>query len=187
MHFTAIILAGGQSNRMGTNKALITFQGKPLIQYSIELALSFTRDILICANNNDLEHLGFPIIKDFFPVSAPLAGIHAGLQTSRTNWNLALTCDMPNVTASLIDRLITRLNNHVHMVIPAHDGFVEPLCGFYHRGMISSIEQNIAQGRLSLLDLLRIAPNDIVQINSVTGENPAFLFKNVNATKDLLS
>ncbi len=187
MNFTAIILAGGQSKRMGTNKALIAYQGKPLILYSIELALSFTPNILISANHNDLEHLGFPIIKDFLPVNAPLAGIHAGLQTSMTNWNLILTCDMPNVTVSLIDRLITRVNNHVQMVIPAHDGFVEPLCGFYHRDMISSIEQNIAQGRLSLMDLLRIAPHDLVQINGMTGENPACLFKNVNAKNDLLS
>ena len=68
MNFTAIILAGGQSRRMGSNKALISYLGKPLIRYSIDLALQFSNDILLISNNHDLDYLGFPVIPDRFRV-----------------------------------------------------------------------------------------------------------------------
>ncbi len=186
MNFTAIILAGGQSRRMGSNKALLSYHGKPLIQYSIDLALQFTNQILISANNRDLDYLGYPVIRDFFPVKAPLAGIHAGLRVSATDWNLVLTCDMPNVSKGLTDLLLTSLDDNLRMVVPQHDGFLEPLCGFYHRDLISLIENNIAAGKLSLLDLPGLVPHCFLNMAGVPSAEIACLFRNLNERKDLL-
>ncbi len=186
MNFATIILAGGRSLRMGANKALMPYKGRPLIQYSLDLAYSFTGEILISANNHDLDHLGFRVVKDLLPVKAPLAGIHAGLKASPTDWNLVLTCDMPNVTIGLIDRLIAALNENLRIVLPHHDGFVEPLCGFYHRNLIHLVETNIASGNLSLHDLPGAAPHLFVVMDDVPPEERALLFRNVNERKDLL-
>jgi molybdenum cofactor guanylyltransferase len=187
MHFTTIILAGGQSARMGSNKALVPYQGKPLIQYSIDLALHFTRDIIISANNRDLDYLGFPVVPDQYRVKASMAGIHSGLKSSLTDWNLVLTCDMPNVSVELIDKLFLALADDIRMVLPLHDGFLEPLCGFYHRGLLPLIETHIAAKKFSLLDLPGSAPHKFVTMTDLPPEVIGFLFKNVNEKKDLLT
>ena len=177
MNFTAIILAGGRSMRMGANKALMAFHGKPLIQYSIDLALQFTNRILIISNSHDLDSTGFPVIGDRFPIKAPLVGIHAGLEVSETPWNLVLTCDMPNVSKELIELLIAGLPHADKLLVPTHDGFVEPLCGFYHRDLLPQIIANIGNGRLSPLDLITNTADRVISIGDLAGENPATLFK----------
>jgi molybdenum cofactor guanylyltransferase len=185
MNFTSIILAGGQSLRMGTDKALISYHGRPLIMYSIGLALSFSDNILICSNQEELLNLGFPVVKDVFPVMAPLAGIHAGLKSSKTDWNLVLTCDMPNIPKQLVEYLQEDLDEKVELVLPAHDRYFEPLCGFYHRKLIPVIEKNILENRLSPLDLLEQVQNSIKQMNGIPEGEIAFIFKNVNSRDDL--
>ena len=187
MKFTTIILAGGQSSRMGSNKALLPYKGKPLIQYSIDLARQFTNDIVLSANNRDLDFLGFEVVNDILAVKAPLAGIHSGLTSSRSEWNLVLTCDMPNVSKALINKLMSELNHRVAMVAPQHDGYIEPLCGFYHRDVIPVIEANFAQGKLSLYDLAGSVRHSFVAINDLSSAETAHLFRNVNAIEDLLT
>jgi molybdenum cofactor guanylyltransferase len=186
MNFTSIILAGGQSSRMGANKALVPFLGKPLIQYSIDLARSFTNEILISANNHDLDFLGFPVVNDLYNVKAPLAGIHSGLKSTRSDWNLVLTCDMPNVTKELICLLLSSLEYDLRMVVPHHGGFVEPLCGFYHRDLIPLIESNFAEKKLSLLDLPGSVPHRFIRMeDDLTPEEITRLFRNINEKRDM--
>ena len=117
MNFTAIILAGGQSSRMGANKALVEYMGRPLIEYAIDLARLFTNDILLIANNHDLDFLGIPVVSDEYTVKAPLAGIHAGLKSGSSAWNLVLSCDMPNLTKELIEKLLSLLDDDLRMVV----------------------------------------------------------------------
>lgn len=186
MKFTAIILAGGLSRRMGTNKALIPYFSKPLIQYSIDLALCFTPDIIISTNRDDLRDFGFPLVKDIRTIKAPLAGIHAGLQFSRTDWNLVLTCDMPNVSVQLIHYLVPKLEKDYELVLPGHGNYIEPLCGFYHKNLLPVIESNFTKNKLSPLDLLELGSSRVVQLEGIFQENLFTLFKNVNEKKDLL-
>jgi molybdenum cofactor guanylyltransferase len=186
MKLTAIILAGGQSRRMGTDKALVPYLGKPLIQYSIDLALSFTEYITISSNSDEISGFGFPVVKDIYPLKAPIAGIHAGLMASKTDWNLVLTCDMPNVSVHLINYLLSMLEEGAELVLPGHHGYAEPLCGFYHRNLIPFIESNFMKNKLSPLDLLALNTHRIIPIEGVFVEDLSFLFKNINEKKDLL-
>jgi molybdenum cofactor guanylyltransferase len=187
MNLTAIILAGGQSSRMGIDKAFILYNGKPLIRYSVDLALGFTKTILISTNQDQFQDPGFPVIKDIYPVKAPLAGIHAGLKVSKTEWNLVLTCDMPNVSPQLIDYLVSKLEKKSLLVLPAHDGYIEPLCGFYHKRLIPLIESDFGKNQFSPLDLLKQVPHRIINLENFPDESPSFLFKNINEKKDLLT
>ena len=187
MKLTAIILAGGQSRRMGTDKALMPYLGKPLIRYSMDLALCYTKNIIISTNQDGLRNLGFPVVADKFPLKAPLAGIHAGLLSSKTEWNLVLTCDMPNVSTRLVKYLISKLEKETELVLPGHHGYIEPLCGFYHRNLIPVIESNFGKNKLSPLDLLESEAHRIIQMEGITGEELSFIFKNINEKKDLLT
>jgi len=171
---------------MGTDKALLSYHGKPLIRYSIDLALCLTKNIIISTNNDEIRRFGFPVVKDIYPLKAPLAGIHAGLLASKTDWNLVLTCDMPNVSVQLINYLLSMLEEGSELVLPGHHGYAEPLCGFYHRNLIPFIESNFMKSKLSPLDLLELNTHRIISMEGVFGEDLSFLFKNINEKKDLL-
>jgi molybdopterin-guanine dinucleotide biosynthesis protein A len=184
LKFTTIILAGGQSSRMGANKALLNYRGKPMVQYPIGLALSFSSDILISANDSDYDHLGITVVGDRFPVRAPIAGIHAGLHYSATDWNLVLPCDMPHISAGLIRLLISGLDECTMLVWPFHNGYAEPLCGFYHRNLIPVMGENMAAGQFSLLDLPSRVPHRFFNLDG-SPENGEMIFRNVNEPADL--
>jgi molybdopterin-guanine dinucleotide biosynthesis protein A len=168
------------------DKALVLYKGRPLIQYSVDLALFFTRDILISANHSGLEYLGFPVVKDYFRIKAPLAGIHAGLCESKTEWNLVLTCDMPNVTSQLVHQMYTATGENTRIVLPEHNGYKEPLCGFYHRDILPLIEKHIKLEKLSLLDLPKEVPHRSITPHGLTADEMLLLFKNVNVKQDLI-
>lgn len=185
MNFTSIILAGGQSRRMGTDKAFMPYLGKALIQYSIDLAFTFNENIIISANKDNFKDLGFPVVRDIYSLQAPLAGIHAGLKFSKTDWNLVLTCDMPNVSAHLIYWLISKIEEKTELVLPGHDGYIEPLCGFYKKSLVYLIESNIRKNRLSPIDLLELASHKIIQIDGILNETASVVFKNMNSRNDL--
>jgi molybdopterin-guanine dinucleotide biosynthesis protein A len=118
-------------------------------------------------------------------VKAPLAGIHAGLSASKTPWNLILTCDMPMVTKELIDYLISNLKNDSGLLVPGHDGYIEPLCGFYHQKLLPEIEANIKQEKLSPLDLIAGVKEGVADVHRLPGADLVSLFKNVNTISDL--
>lgn len=170
---------------MGTNKALIPFRGKPLINHAIELACMFSNDILLSVNNHDLDDLGYRAVNDIVMVRAPLSGIHAGLTNSRNDWNLVLTCDMPNVSRELVDRLLSAIAPGLKLVLPYHQGFIEPLCGFYHRDLLPVIENNVAAGKLSLLDLPGLVEHRFIALDDMKSEEISFLFRNMNEKSDL--
>lgn len=170
---------------MGRNKALLEYGGQPLIQYSLKLAGALTSEIYIIDNGRDLNRLGYPVVRDIFPVSAPLAGIHAGIMASTNAWNLVLTCDMPGVSPELIRYMITLLPERRKVLVPIHNGLVEPLCGFWHRDMLPELENQLNSERYSPLELIRNFPERMTDISGDKRFNPALLFRNINNPADL--
>jgi molybdopterin-guanine dinucleotide biosynthesis protein A len=183
--FNALILAGGRSSRMGTNKALVNYQGKPLISYPITLAKSYNAGILLIDNRNDLEHYGFPVIRDIYSEGGAMAGIHSGLTASTTDWNLILTCDMPHISTGLIDKMISKLDESRPMLVPGHHGYIEPLCGFYHRKMLPVMEKHLKDGSYKLLDLIGLFPGSIVNVDDFMSLSGTDIFLNINTPSDL--
>jgi molybdopterin-guanine dinucleotide biosynthesis protein A len=94
---------------------------------------------------------------------------------------------MPNITKELIGMLMAALNDNLRLVLPRHGGFIEPLCGFYHKEMISPIERNFEAGKISLLDLPGLVPHGFVSVDDQVPGAIKLLFRNVNEKKDLLS
>ncbi len=95
------ILAGGASSRMGRNKAALRLGGRTLLGHVRAGA----------------KRLGLPvrvIRRDLIPGCGPLGGIHTALITSRAAGSLFLSCDMPFVSAALLDRVLRRFNTKIH-------------------------------------------------------------------------
>jgi len=108
----------------GEDKGLIAFNGKPMIQYSIEALSHHFNDILISANQNIDKYLalGHQVIQDPITDAGPLGGIYSALEKTDKSLLLITTCDTPLIDIEIAQRLIhsyagTRAEIHV-----AHDG-----------------------------------------------------------------
>jgi FdhD protein len=96
---TGVVLAGGQSSRFGSNKALALWQGKFLIEYARDTLTAVFDDCLLITNTPEqYEFLNMPMIKDRYQDMGPLAGIHAALHHTGNPWIFIVACDMPAIT-----------------------------------------------------------------------------------------
>src|SRR5690242_9714711 len=122
----AIILAGGQSKRMGSDKGLMLFKSKPLVSYVINALRSVTSNIIIVTSNNEYQQFGFKCIEDEFANKGPLAGIYTGLKNSSSEKNILVGCDMPFLSTSLLTNLLINAGNE-DVLLSHHNQMPEPL------------------------------------------------------------
>lgn len=142
---TGIILAGGESRRMGTLKPLVDYKGKPLINWILDSLRPLCQDIIIIANSGDFSAFGAKVFPDNYPGNGPAAGIEAGLSHCRTGLALVSSCDMPNLSTAFFNHLL--LNHHEFDIsIAAHDGISEPLTGVFDRRVHPAFRDAILSG-----------------------------------------
>jgi molybdopterin-guanine dinucleotide biosynthesis protein A len=72
MRFTAIILAGGKSSRMGQDKGLSFYRGRRMVEFVVEACKKLTSDIFISTNNPEYRFLGYELIEDNFKEIGPI-------------------------------------------------------------------------------------------------------------------
>ena len=132
MNFSAVILAGGKSSRMGRDKAFLEFEGTPLLVRQVKLVRNAgAKEIFISGRaNTDYAGFGCPVLVDNFPDAGPLAGIERALDACAMPVLLVLAVDMPHMTASLLRELAAHCAGGVG-VIPRVNGRIEPLVAFY--------------------------------------------------------
>ena len=125
MSGAAIILAGGNSSRMGSDKGLVLLNGKPMIQYCIDTLESLNLPIIIVSNNKEYEKFGFPVYADVIPEKGPLGGIYTGLYYSKKDKNIVISCDTPFVSPRLLRLMIDKSSNEL-VTISKFDGWEHP-------------------------------------------------------------
>src|SRR5579862_8087270 len=103
----AFILAGGQSSRMGSDKAFLELAGKPLIVRALELAHEVVTDVRIVGDAKKFGRYA-PVVEDVYSNRGPLGGIHAALAQSEKECNLMLAVDLPFVPAQFLKYLLAR-------------------------------------------------------------------------------
>lgn len=97
------VLAGGKSSRMGADKAMLEFGGRPMVEIAVEKLRSFCADVSIAGNRDDLSRFA-PVVLEERIDAGPAAGIEAGLEASRQEWALFVPVDVPLVPAELLRR-----------------------------------------------------------------------------------
>jgi molybdopterin-guanine dinucleotide biosynthesis protein A len=183
MPLTGIVLAGGKSSRMGTDKGLLNYKGKRLVEYSIDLLRGYCNDLIISTNNPEYSHFGIPTVADEFSEKGPAVGIFSALKKSSTDWNLVLACDMPFLNRSLVDALLSNLE-HPCGVVPLHDGLFEPLAAVYHKRMEIIMADAIRENHLSMHQIIKSAGVRFLQVENLLKEFP-LLFENLNYSFDI--
>ncbi|HSQ27021.1 MAG TPA: molybdenum cofactor guanylyltransferase [Anaerolineales bacterium] len=132
---TIVIQAGGQSRRMGKDKALIPFLGQPLISRVIQRVLPVASEILITTNKpQDFDFLPYPLITDIIPGRGALGGVYTALSAATQPLVALVACDMPFVNHKLIDaQRVALLSHAADLVIPRVNAGLEPFHAIYDR------------------------------------------------------
>ncbi len=158
---SAIILAGGQSRRMGRDKALIDYRGRPIMAHVIDTLRALSDDIAVVSNRSDLYNsFGARVVPDYDPPCGPLGGIAAGLQAAQHPLAIAVACDMPFLSVSLLRWLIDQADDY-DAVVPQTGEEFEPLHAVYRRECYSPIVRRIERGERRVISFfadIRLRP-----------------------------
>lgn len=185
MEVTGIILAGGKSSRMGTDKGMQELCGKPLIGYAIQVLSELCGTIIISTSSDAYQSLGYKTVADEIPGIGPMGGIYSAIRQSKTEKNLVLSCDLPFVSKELLSYILESSEGCQVAVPWKGSQHYEPLCGFYSLSIKEKVHAFIKNENYKLPDLfeeIRINKLIISKELDFYHEN---LFMNVNSKHDL--
>ena len=149
---TAIILAGGKSRRMGSNKAFLKYGDTTFIEHQVMMLRKIFDEIILSANDeNAYAGLKLAIVSDVIPEKGPLSGIYAGLSHARSSHAFVIACDMPFINEKLILYLKSQINGY-DVVVPQTSRGLEPMHAFYSRNCIQPMHRCLEEGRLRIVD-----------------------------------
>ena len=146
---TAIILAGGDSRRMGRDKANLPFAGKTLIQTVIATMQQLFPAIIVSVREPRPE-IGLPQVCDMHADGGPLTGLVTTLGRIATPWAFVVACDMPFVSPAMVEQLAQHRAQQ-QAVIPLVHGQVQPLAAFYAINALPWMRASLALGDKSLM------------------------------------
>jgi molybdopterin-guanine dinucleotide biosynthesis protein A len=132
-NITGILLAGGKSIRMGTDKGFLKFQGITFVERIIKSMKPFVNDILIVSNNSDYDQFKHKRVEDSIENSGPLAGLYTGLYHSETQYNLVLSCDVPYINGKVLSQIIEGYDETFDAIQIESEGKTMPLVAIYKK------------------------------------------------------
>jgi molybdopterin-guanine dinucleotide biosynthesis protein A len=185
MNYTGIILAGGNSSRMGQNKALMYLNGKRIIEYLFEMFSEFCCEVIISTNEPELySFLKAKTQKDNYLNIGPIAGIQACLAVSSNEINFISSCDTPFVSKEMFLYLLEKSQN-AKISTPTHFGISEPIIGMFRKETATDFENAIKQTIFSPSKTEKIIGQTFVEISDSEQIFNNKLFTNINTMDDL--
>jgi molybdopterin-guanine dinucleotide biosynthesis protein A len=186
MRFSALILAGGASARMGRDKAWIEVDGQPLIQRQIQLArVAGAAEVFVSGRREcDYHSLTVPILYDEVPGLGPLAGVEQGLSCSSCDMLLVLAVDLARLSPEIL-KVLRRRCRDGRGAVPWVRHHPEPLAAFYPRAILPMVTEQLRAGRLAMRDLvMRALAAGMVECVEL-GLGAIAAFANWNEPRDL--
>lgn len=185
-----VIQAGGESRRMGQDKALIPFLGRPLIQRVIERLTPIADEILVTTNRpDDYRFLDLPLFPDLKPGRGALGGLYTALSSATCEAVAVVACDMPFASASLLEAASKLLvQEGADVVIPDSGDGLEPLHAVYRREIcIPAIESAIEADKWRLISWFPQVKVRVLQPDEIKTFDPSGLaFWNLNTPEEFV-
>ena len=180
-----VILAGGESRRMGRNKALLQVDGRRMVEIAYRcLSELFTEVLLVTNTPEAYDFIPCRTIGDIYPAMGPLGGIHAALSACSAERIFVVGCDMPTLNPLLIRELCT-MPGGVDVIIPETPGGLEPLHAVYSKGCLPKMETMLQGGERRILSFFDRAQVRLVPRGRIIQLDPEFnSFRNVNTPED---
>jgi molybdenum cofactor guanylyltransferase len=185
---TICVQAGGESRRMGRDKALMPFLGRPLIQRVVDRLSPIADEIIVTTNNpDDYRFLGLPLFPDLKPGRGALGGLYTALSSATCEAVAVVACDMPFASPKLIEAASKLLlKEEADVVIPDSGGGLEPLHAVYRRETcIPAIEAAIEADLWKLISWFPQVKVRVLQPDEVKTYDPSGLaFWNLNTPEE---
>jgi molybdopterin-guanine dinucleotide biosynthesis protein A len=145
VNLTTIILCGGQSSRMGRDKATLSVGAETFLGRAIRIGHELADEVIVVSRASQPVPAGVRVVHDPIENLGPLAAIAASLAASRTDLNAVIACDMPLVKAAVIRRLIETIGDH-DVCVAVVDGHASVLCVIYRTRVAPIARQLLEQG-----------------------------------------
>ena len=185
LNIAVAILAGGESRRFGSRKEQALWQGKRLIDWTIQLAEALSQEIIFIGAEALNPHPSrIPCYSDRFPGNGPLGGIEAALHHSPAPWIATLPCDMPMMSAEVYALLAAERQAGRPIVAVSHSG-LEPLICLWPKTTLPYITSQLEKGKngpIPVLDALQAIR--IPMQERMANYHPHY-FLNINTRHDL--
>ncbi len=184
--FSAVLLAGGKSTRMGRDKAGLIIDGQPLWQRQLAtLGATDPAELFISGKpGGPYAEAGVPIVIDAQPGLGPLAGLAAALHHARHESLVVLAIDLPAMTAVFLSALQRIATAAGRGVVPKSEEWFEPLAAIYPRRCLPLVEECLRGEDHSLQHFVRLAVQEgHLAVFQITQENGS-LFQNLNQPSD---
>lgn len=187
---TVAILAGGQSSRMGTDKAFVTIAGRTVIEHMLDRLSHLpgvAETILIANRPADYAHLKLPIFSDLIPGKGALGGIYTAIACSQSRDTLVLACDMPLVNPDLLALMIAQqARGPFDVVVPRVDGYPQGLHALYGKKCLAPIKEDLETDRLKVIGFYKDVHVCYLDEDDYALDDPGGRsFINVNTPDDL--
>jgi len=182
------VLAGGQSRRMGTNKALMEVEGKPMARLVADVLKEVCNEVVIVGGSKE-EHsaLGFPWFPDSMRDCGPLGGIYTAL-TLFENDVVVCACDLPNITPDLLKFLLSRdASAESSATVLSSGTMIQPLLGVYHQTCRPTLHHFLENGGRKVFDFLQQCTPSFADLASSPGPFSGELLLNINTMAEYRS
>jgi molybdopterin-guanine dinucleotide biosynthesis protein A len=188
MHFSAALLAGGKSLRMGHDKAFIKLDGVALWRRQLAILHQLSPDELFISGppHRDWMEDGLRVVADAEENVGPLAGVVAALRQCSSPLLLILAVDLPNMTANFC-RSLLELSNDGRGAVPRRQQRFEPLTAIYPIGSLTMAEEELREGNYSMQNFVARALSKGLVTEHVISQDEEPLFRNINTSEDLLT
>jgi molybdenum cofactor guanylyltransferase len=190
---SGIILVGGSSSRMGTNKALLPLPGNQsitFVEYLVSSLQACCFETLIVARDQDhARDYDFPNVRVTFdetPGIGPLMGLYSGLSAIQTTHALVVAVDLPYVQPALLSFLLSQSLPANTLLVPLVHNIPQVLLSIYPRAILPLVKEQLLEGRRNVRSLLQVAPVQYIEEGQLLQIDPQLQsFMNVNTPEDL--
>lgn len=155
------VLCGGQSRRMGRDKALLPFRGITLVEHMARLLEDVAGSATLVGAPERYGHLGWPVLADEQAFEkgdrGPLAGLVTLLRATEADLNVVVACDMPGLSRGFVLQMLeaARLDPGCDAVVPLTTNGLNPLSAVYRRSALEALASALGEGRLKVRDALK--------------------------------
>lgn len=182
---TGFVVAGGESRRMGRDKALLPWGEATLLDHAVRRLEPCCDGVrILCGPQLRYTDRGFPTDVDAVPGAGALGGILTGLLALQDGLGLFLAIDVPRVPVALLRRLI-ELADGFDAVVPVSPAGPEPLCAVYSLGCLEPVRRQVVAGELRIIDFWsKVRLREVRTEELAVFGDPATLFVNVNTPEE---
>ena len=179
MKVSGIVIAGGKSLRMGTDKSSLVFQNQSFLNRAVSLLQNFTDDIIV-STNDKIKAINYKTIPDSIHNTGPISGLYTCLPYIKYEIALVIPVDMPMLTTEVISYLLEQADFSKKINIFRANDRLQMLTGLYHKDLLPVLKQQIETGDYKLRNLLNKTLNHTIDAGDFSSQ-----FVNINTPESL--